>query len=118
MNVARPTVAELVEAVEEFLRDRLRPRLEGRDAFHCLVAANALAIVKRELAAGAAIDDLESRELEPFVGRRSASEGRLALVEAIRRHELDERTPGLLAALRRIAEERLAIDNPKYKPIE
>jgi aminoglycoside phosphotransferase (APT) family kinase protein len=45
----RPTASELVEAVREFLTSAVMPGTSGQLAFHARVAANALAIVGREL---------------------------------------------------------------------
>jgi hypothetical protein len=45
----RPTASELVDAVREFLTDQVMPGTAGQLAFHARVAANALAIVGREL---------------------------------------------------------------------
>ncbi|MCX8073611.1 MAG: DUF6285 domain-containing protein [Candidatus Binatia bacterium] len=46
----RPTIDELLGAVERFLEREIVPQLHGRDQFHARVAANVLAIVRRELA--------------------------------------------------------------------
>ncbi len=48
----RPTASELLDAVREFLTDQVRPATSGQLAFHARVAANALAIVARELDLG------------------------------------------------------------------
>ena len=48
----RPTAAELIVAVREFLERDVAPTVEGRVAFHTRVAVNALAIVARELEHG------------------------------------------------------------------
>jgi aminoglycoside phosphotransferase (APT) family kinase protein len=48
----RPTARELLEAVREFLTGEVMPATSGQVAFHARVAANALAIVERELALG------------------------------------------------------------------
>ena len=45
----RPTAAELVEAVREWVEGDVRSATQGRVAFHSRVAANALATVQREL---------------------------------------------------------------------
>ena len=45
----RPTAAELVAAVAEFLEGDVRSNTTGAVNFHALVAANALRIVEREL---------------------------------------------------------------------
>jgi aminoglycoside phosphotransferase (APT) family kinase protein len=49
----RPTASELVAAVREYLLDSVMPATSGQVAFHGRVAANALAIVVRELELGA-----------------------------------------------------------------
>jgi aminoglycoside phosphotransferase (APT) family kinase protein len=48
----RPTASELLEAVREYLLDSVMPATSGQVAFHGRVAANALAIVARELELG------------------------------------------------------------------
>jgi len=45
----RPTATELLEAVREYLLGDVMPATSGQVAFHARVAANALAIVAREL---------------------------------------------------------------------
>ncbi len=47
-----PTASELLEAVREFLLGGVMPATTGQVAFHARVAANALAIVARELELG------------------------------------------------------------------
>ncbi len=49
----RPTASELLEAVREYLLGSVMPATSGQVAFHARVAANALAIVARELELGA-----------------------------------------------------------------
>jgi hypothetical protein len=44
----RPTALELLEAVRSFIEDDVVPVLDGRRRFRALVAANVLAIVRRE----------------------------------------------------------------------
>ena len=44
----RPTADELLAAVEGFLREDVMPNIGGSRSFHARVAANALAIVRRE----------------------------------------------------------------------
>ena len=46
----RPTARELLEAVREYLSEDVVPATKGRLSFHARVAANAVAIVERELA--------------------------------------------------------------------
>jgi hypothetical protein len=49
----RPTASELLDAVREYLTDQVMPATTGQLAWHARVAANALAIVARELELGA-----------------------------------------------------------------
>jgi hypothetical protein len=109
----RPTAAELVAAVAQFLEREVRPELTGRLAFHVKVATNALRIVERELTGTAAGDDLAS--LRTLVG----ADGDLlalntVLANKIRAGELSGEDPALRAHLIRSALARLAVDNPGY----
>jgi hypothetical protein len=62
----QPSALELVTAVREFIEKHAMPELQGRTAFHARVAANALAIVARELEqAGPAGDTEHARRAEP-----------------------------------------------------
>jgi aminoglycoside phosphotransferase (APT) family kinase protein len=47
----RPTSAELLDAVRDFLTEQVVPGTDGQLSFHARVAANAVGIVSRELAA-------------------------------------------------------------------
>ncbi len=52
----RPTALELIAAVQQFLSEEVLPaQSDSRLKFRTLVAANALAIVQRELGAGSAL---------------------------------------------------------------
>lgn len=96
-----PSAAELVSAVRAFIAEA-EGALHGRLAFHAKVAANALAIVERDMAADAHAD-----ALAPFGGRG-------AVCAALRAGALDPEDPALLAAVEADAAARLAIDNPRY----
>ena len=94
----QPTAIELVDIVAEFIRVHAMPQMTGHAAFHALVAANALDIVKRELLGHEASLDEMNREL---CGR-------------IENGELTLDTPGLADHLWAITMTKLAIDQPKY----
>jgi len=106
----RPTAAELVAAVADFLdndvRSALRP--DGRPvdaaqtAFHTRVAVNVLRTVERELR-----DDRPAPELLGY-----PDEDRLAA--AIRAGDLDDRADEVLACLRALVRYRLAVNHPGY----
>jgi len=62
----RPTASELLEAVREYLLTSVMPATTGQLAFHARVAANALAIVAREIELGqaqAGPDDVAGADL-------------------------------------------------------
>ena len=98
----RPTAAELVAAVADFLDDDVRGAIEGPVNFHARVAANVLRIVEREL-----LDDRPTPDLLGF-----ADENELAM--AIRAGELDERADDVLTSLRTIVRRRLDVNHPGY----
>ena len=103
---ARPTAAELIAAVADFLDNDVRT-VGGHVGFHSRVAANVLRIVERELldtTAGsvrAALDDLGFAD-------------ETALAQAIRNGDLDDRPNEVLACLRTVVGHRLSIDHPGY----
>ncbi|MCW2685241.1 MAG: aminoglycoside phosphotransferase [Mycobacterium sp.] len=103
----RPTAAELVAAVADFLEADVRPATTGQVNFHARVAANVLRTVERELTDDSAAD--VAAELVEF---GFADEAQLAA--AVRCGQLDERTGALPALLRRLVRHRLAIAHPGY----
>ena len=106
-NAGRPTAAELIAAVAEFLETEVRSATSGAVNFHALVAANALRIVEREL--------LDGTSAEPAAALRELGypdEGSLSA--AIRTGELDDRPGEVLACLRTGVGHRLAISHPGY----
>ena len=114
-----PSPAGLAEAVREFLESEVLPvAKDARLRFRILVAANALSILQRDLELG---DDLLREEvsaLAPLVGPPppgTPREQALALSRDLsRRIRRGEVPPGALPALRRIAELKLRVANPRY----
>lgn len=103
----RPTAAELVAAVAEFLETEVRAETGGAVNFHARVAANALRMVERELLAGDPVDcDAAVAEL--------GFSGEAALASAIRSGELDDRAEDVTACLRVLVRQRLAAAHPGY----
>lgn len=103
----RPTAAELVAAVAEFLETEVRAATSGAVNFHALVAANALRIAERELRDES---DAAARAAVTALGFTDEAD----LAAAIRRGELDGREPELVACLRTLVGHRLAISHPGY----
>lgn len=111
-----PTVAELVEAVREFLDAEIFPAVEGRKHFHTRVAVNVLAIVQRELEHGPAADARERARLGTLMpdADGSLAELNLELAARIREDTLGVGRRELLEHLRATVRDKLAIANPKY----
>ena len=105
----RPTAAELVEAVREFLEGEVFPSLEGRRAFHTRVAVNALGMVARELELG---EDQRATHRRDLAALGVGDEAELAA--AIRSGRLDDRLADVVAVLRTTVRAKLAVANPRY----
>jgi hypothetical protein len=103
----RPTAAELVAAVAEFLETDVREATSGQVNFHARVAANALRIVEREL-----LDEGAEEYGAALAGLGFADEEQLAA--AIRAGELDGRAGEVLSGLRSLVRNRLAVAHPGY----
>lgn len=104
----RPTAAELVAAVAEFLDTDVRNATDGQVAFHARVAANVLRIVERQLtdsSAGAAVAALTA------LGYPDEQQ----LAAAIRAGDLDDRAQDAVPVLRALVGHRLAVAHPGYE---
>lgn len=102
----------LIEAVADFLR-RIEVDLPGQKGFHAKVAANALAIVARELAQRPG--DAETSALGGFLGHRASLPAlRAEVCGRLRSGQLTPETPGLLDALAVATLAKVAVDNPRY----
>jgi hypothetical protein len=107
----RPTAAELVAAVAEFLETDVRDSTTGQVNFHARVAANVLRIVERELLAEYP-DDVSNA----LAGTGFDDEAQLAA--AIRAGNLDDRGDQVKSALRALVRYRLSVAHPGYDSVE
>ena len=98
----RPTAAELVAAVADFLDNDVRNATDGQVSFHARVAANVLRTVEREL--------LDNRAAPDLLGYPDET----ALAAAIRTGDLDGRAADVLPCLRTLVRHRLAVAHPGY----
>ena len=89
----RPTADELLALIEVFLDEEIVPNVEGARGFHARVAANAIRIVRRELAGQEKDLDAEWRGLDDVLGEAVPPPGYGAMAKAIaeRNAELCER---------------------------
>jgi aminoglycoside phosphotransferase (APT) family kinase protein len=105
----RPTAAELVEAVEGYIRDTVLPSADGAAGFDALVAANVLAVVGREFAlgpsAGAAHHDR--------IGRLGFADDAV-LAAAIRRGDCDARLDEIGSVLADSVLDEVRVANPAH----
>ena len=90
----QPSALELVTAVREFIEKRAMPELQGHTAFHARVAANALAIVARELEQGAKSAAEEETRLKALRLTGTLEEMNRALCRRIREGDHRARRPG------------------------
>ena len=110
----RPTAAELVESVREYLEQDVMPGA-GRVAFHARVASKVLAMVERELAIGADQYQSEHARLGDLLRHRgSVRELTVELARRIRDGELDDRADQVFASVRASVRSKLAVSNPEY----
>lgn len=103
----RPTAAELVAAVAEFLETDVRESTAGQVNFHARVAANVLRIVERELLSESADDVTEALADIGF-------DDEAHLAAAIRNGALDDRGEQVQSALRTLVRHRLSLAHPGY----
>lgn len=103
----RPTAAELVAAVADFLDNDVRAATDGQVSFHARVAANVLRTVEREL-----LDETAGEVAAALADLGSTDESRLAA--AIRAGDLDDRADDVLSCLRTLVRHRLAVNHPGY----
>lgn len=93
-----PSTDEMLSAVSEWLAEKIKPQLSGRDRFDLAVAQNAIGMVRRELSDGNRVHDRALAQ-EILAGRRDLS------------------TPGLAQQLRAAALAKVRTDTPKYPSI-
>jgi len=115
MPTNRPTPDELLEAVTEFLENRVMPKLDKHTAFHTRVAVNVLGILRREMEHGPRLDAEELARLKGLLDREGTLEELNAeLCDQIRTGNLDHRNQELLEHLFRTTMGKVSIDQPHY----
>lgn len=111
----QPSAIEIITAVREFIEKQAITQLSGRTAFHARVAANALAIVGRQLEKSPVLDALEMKGLEDILDQKGSPEelNRL-LCTRIRSGEIDTTEASVAAHLIRTTLLKVEIDQPTY----
>ena len=110
-----PTSAEILAAAAGLLREQLLPALPPEQAFAARVMANALDLVRRELAQDPAIAADLSVRLAALVGTAEDDDELTALLaERIDQGVIAPDDPSLLDYLWRSTLARIAVDQPGY----
>jgi 2-phospho-L-lactate transferase/gluconeogenesis factor (CofD/UPF0052 family) len=113
----RPTAAELVAAVREYLERDVMEATDGRIAFHARVAANVLGMVERELVLGADQDEAEHARLVALLGREGTLRELTEVLAAdIRSSAMDARWTETVEHVRATVRAKLEVANPRYLP--
>jgi hypothetical protein len=110
-----PSATEILGIVGRYLNEVAGPALSGQAAFHARVAANALAIVARELAQRPEAEAGEKARLVALLGQDgSIAELNSTLCAAIADGSISLNTPGLFDHLDAATIAQVSIDQPKY----
>ncbi len=109
----RPTSAELLDAVGEFLA-QVRDEVPGRIGFHARVAGNVVAAVRRELELGPAQAVCHDERLSSLGIGASGRAGDVELAAAIRAGDLDDDLDRVADIVRESVRDKLAVANPGY----
>ena len=117
----QPSVAELVQAVKNFIDETAAPNLKGHAAFHARVASNALATVLRDLEARIENETGEAGRLRTLLGSDSTAgldDMNRQLSAKIQSGEMDIATPNLLAHLKATTIAQIEVDQPTYSGLK
>ncbi len=116
MTQDRPSAADLVTAVREFLERDVMAATEGRVQFHTRVAVNVLSTVARELELGEGFAIEERSRAAALLGHDGEPDAlERELAAAIRSGALDDRDE-VRGHVRATVREKLLIANPGYLP--
>jgi hypothetical protein len=105
----RPSTAELLESVREWMERDLMAQVPPALQFHTRVAMNVLAIVEREISMGQE-QEIHHADVMKQLGKDSDSE----LAASIRTGDHDDHLLELLEKLRPVIEDKVRVANPRY----
>ena len=110
----RPTSAELLEAVIDFIKAETKADSHSANKkFKFQIVLNVLNIVKREVKTGKEVNEKLTKSGSKLLNEENFSIEKLS--EKIRNKELDYENQSLIDFLYDLTEEKIKIDNPKYK---
>lgn len=105
----RPTSAELLESVREWLERDVMPAVPPSLQFHTRVAMNVIAMVEREIELGP-----EQFDRYQYIMDSLGVDTDAELAVSIRSGNHDDNLMQLLEALRPIIEDKVRVANPRY----
>lgn len=117
----QPSVAELVQAVKNFIDDTAGPNLSGHAAFHARVASNALSTVLRDLEQRPSAESAERARLIALLNvpeDTSTDALNAILSEQIQAGTMTTETEGLLDHLKATTMAQVEIDQPRYSGLK
>ena len=110
----RPTSKELLEAVIDFIDSEIKSdSYPANKKFKFQLVLNVLNIVKREVETGEEINEKFSELGSNLIGENEFTIEKLS--QKIRDKEFDHEDKDLIDFLYDLTEEKIKIDNPKYK---
>ena len=110
----RPTSKELLEAVIDFIDAEIKSdSYPENKKFKFQIVLNVLNIVKREVETGEEINKKFSELGSKLIGKKEFTIEKLS--QKIRDKEFDHEDKDLVDFLYDLTEEKIKIDNPKYK---
>ena len=111
----QPNADEILEVVARLLREQPTGSLPASAAFQARVAANALDLVRRQIADGDRLERESQARLQVLLGHDGAADAlERELCERIRERQLDAATPGLMEHLMACTLAKMSIDQPTY----
>ena len=111
----KPDIANLMQAVRDFIGAKITPTLTGHDAFSARVTGNVLALMQRELELGPRFCAAEQARLEMLLNETGTLEAlNRALCDKIAKGALGLEDEALMEHLKRTTMGKLAIDQPNY----
>ena len=117
----QPSVAELIQAVKNFIDETAAPKLTGHAGFHARIASNVLATVLRDIAQRETQEELEKDGIQSLVQapqEASLNDLNQLLCEQIKTGHVTLQTSGLLDHLKRTTIAQLSVDQPNYSGLK
>ena len=107
------TPVEMLQAIEDFLKASVLPKLDGFEGYNLKVAINSLKIVQRDLALQGELDALDLQASAQIKLPSGDEDFRQSLSIAIRDGVI-EINDDMIEYLKQRTMKKLSIDNPKY----